>query len=85
MCIGWQAPSLGQVVLLVLLATTQVYKHGDYKPRCPFHGAPHGAQYLSDLLHKYRVVAIRINHPKKFNSELTSTNKSQSHIVASFI
>ena len=27
--IGWQAPPLGQVVLLIL-ASAQIYKHGDY-------------------------------------------------------
>ena len=45
--IGQQAPSLGEVALL-LLATTQIYKNGDYESRCPFHGA----QYLPDLLHE---------------------------------
>ena len=35
--IDQQAPSPGQVVLL-LLATTQVYKLGDHKPHCQFHG-----------------------------------------------
>ena len=45
MLIGQQAPSLGQVVLL-LLATTQIYKNGDYEPHCPFHGA----QYQPDLI-----------------------------------
>ena len=42
--IGWQAPSPGQVVQL-LLATTQTYKHGDHEPCCQFHGA----QYQADL------------------------------------
>ena len=46
MLIGRQAPSLGQIVLL-LLAITQIYKNGDYEPHCPLHGA----QYLLDLLH----------------------------------
>ena len=33
------APSLGQVNFL-LLATTHIYKYGDYdEARCPFHGA----------------------------------------------
>ena len=49
MWIGWQVPSLGQFVLL-LLVTTQIYKNDDYDPLCPFHDA----QYLMDLLHKYR-------------------------------
>ena len=46
MWIGQQAPSLGQVVLL-LLVTTHIYKCSDYKPHCPFHGA----QYQPDMLH----------------------------------
>ena len=36
--IGRQAPSLGQIVLLVL-ATTHIYKNRDYEPCYPFHGA----------------------------------------------
>ena len=85
MRIGWQSPFLGQVILLVLLATTQVYKHGNYELCCPFHGAPRGAQYLSDLIHKCWVAAIRINRLKEFNSELTSPNKCRSHIVTSLV
>ena len=53
MWIGQQAPSLGQVVLL-LLATTQIYKKGDYEPYCPFHGA----QYQPDLLHECRQLQL---------------------------
>ena len=49
MWIGWQAPSLGQVVLL-LLATTQIYKMVAKELCYPFHGT----QYLPDLLHEYR-------------------------------
>ena len=45
--VDWQAPSTGQVVLL-LLVTTLIYKHGDHEPCCPFHGT----QYLVDLLHE---------------------------------
>ena len=49
----WQTPSSGQVVLL-LLETTQIYKHSDYEPRHPFHGA----KYRSDLLHKHGQVSL---------------------------
>ena len=44
--VDWQAPSPG--VVLLLLATTQIYTHGDYEPSCPFHGA----QYQADMLQK---------------------------------
>ena len=53
MLIGWQAPSLGRVVLL-LLAITRIYKNSDYEPRCPFHGT----QYLPDLLHECRQLSL---------------------------
>ena len=48
MWIGRQAHSLGRVALL--LVTTQIYKNGDFKPRCPFHSA----EYLPNLLHECR-------------------------------
>ena len=48
-----QAPSPEQVALL-LLATTWIYKHGDYEPCCPFHGV----QYLVDLLHESRQLPL---------------------------
>ena len=36
------------------MATTQIYKNGDYEPHCPFHGA----QYLPHLLHECRQLPI---------------------------
>ena len=53
MWVGPQAPSLGQVVLL-LLVTTQIHKNVDYELCCPFHGA----QYLPDLLHEYHQLPL---------------------------
>ena len=53
MWIGQQAPSLGLVILL-LLATTQIYKQGDYEWRIPFYGA----QYQLDLLHQCRQLPL---------------------------
>ena len=74
MWIGWQASSLGQGVFL-LLATTQIYKHDDYEPRCPFHGAHQGV--LVDLLHKRgQLPLIRIHCLKNFHSELYSAHHS---------
>ena len=61
MWIGWLAPSLGQIVLL-LLAT------GDYGPRCPFRGP----QYLLDLLHECRQLPLEIITCQTFTSARVS-------------
>ena len=63
MWIGWQAPSLGQVVLLVL-ATTQ--RNGDYKPHYPFHGATVSTGSAAQV----SPAAIRIRSLINLDSEL---------------
>ena len=64
------APSLGQVVFL-LLATTQIYKNGDYEPHCTFHSA----QYASTgSAARVSPAAIRIHSLKNFDSELQLIN-----------
>ena len=51
--VDWlEGSSPGQALLL--LVTMLIYKHGDYKPSCPFHSV----QYLADLLHKYRQLPL---------------------------
>ena len=67
MWIGRQAPSLGQVVLLVL-ATTQ--KNGDYKPHCPFHGATVSTGSAAQV----SPASIRIYSLKNLDSELQLIN-----------
>ena len=69
--IGRQAPSLGQVVLLVL-TITQIYKNGDYEPRCPFHGATVSTGSAA----RVSPAAIRIHSLKNLNSELQLINTS---------
>ena len=49
MWIGYQASSPERVVLQ-LLVTTQMYKHGDYKPSSPFHDAQHLASESATLM-----------------------------------
>ena len=53
MLIGWQVPFLRQFVLL-LLVITHIYKNDDYETLCLFHDA----QYVRDLLHKYRQLLL---------------------------
>ena len=53
MWIGRQTPSPGRIVLL-LLATTQIYIHGDCEMCCPFHGA----QYVAQLLHEHHELQL---------------------------
>ena len=69
MWIGWQAPSLGGVVLL-LLATTQIYKNGDYKSCCLFHGATVSTRSAA----RVSPAATRIHSLKNLDSELQLIN-----------
>ena len=62
--IGRQAP-LGRVVLL-LVATAQIYKNGDYGPHCPFHGATVSTESAAQV----SPAAIRIHSLKNLDSEL---------------
>ena len=48
--VDWQASFPGRVVLLVI---TLIYKHGDHKPPCPFHGA----QYIKGNWYNYECYA----------------------------
>ena len=68
MLIGQQAFCLGRVVLL--LATTRIYKNGDYELQRPFHGA----QNLLDLLHECRQLPLEFIAQKNFDSELQQIN-----------
>ena len=63
-----QAP-LGRVVLL-LVATTQIYKNGDYEPRCPFHGATVSTGSAAQV----SPATIRIHRLKNVDSELQLIN-----------
>ena len=75
-CVDWlTGSSLGHIALL-LLATTQIYKHGDYEPACQFYAA----QYLPELLHDFRQLPVElITHKLWFR---TSINKCWSRLVA---
>ena len=69
MWIGWKAPSLVQVILL-LLATTQIYKNGNYEPHCPFHGATVSTGSAPQV----SPATIRIHSLKNLDSKLQLIN-----------
>ena len=67
--IGRQAPSLGQVALL--LVTTQIYKNGDFEPCYSFHSEKSTASAA-----RVSPAAIRIHCLKSFDSGLQLINAS---------
>ena len=79
MWIGQQPPSLGRVVLL--LATTQIYKHGVYEPRClAISWCTISPRFATWVL----PASIRIHYLKNFDSELQLINASLVLLPVSF-
>ena len=69
MWIGWQAPSLGLIVLRVLV-TTQIYKNHDYELCCPFHVVTVSTGSAAQV----SPAAIRIHSLTNLDSELRLIN-----------